>query len=77
MDMLPCIPIEGGGKPQPKQVSLLSTEAFDQRHIFGFRVRLLWTPVRTWNHICINMPREECVKNATTEFCSRNMGRFG
>lgn len=51
-----------------------STEAFDQQQIFGFRVGLLWTPERTWNRICINTTREECVNNATKEFCSRNVG---
>lgn len=51
-----------------------SAEAFDQQHIFGFRVGLLWTPEPTWNRICINTAGEECVNNATKEFCSRNVG---
>lgn len=42
---------------------------------FGFRVGLLRTPEHTWNRICINTSGEECVNNATKEFCSRNVGR--
>lgn len=65
-----------GGEKNPNQNKCLcsSTEAFDQQHIFGFRARLLGTPVRTWNRICINKVREECVNNATKESCSRNIG---
>lgn len=66
MDMLPCY---------PNKCLCSSTEAFDQQHIFSFGVRLFRTPERTWNRICINMAREECVNNATKEFCSRNVGR--
>lgn len=72
MDMLPCIPIEK--KDNQNKCLCFSTEAFDQQHIFGFRVGLLWTPERAWDRICINTAREECVNNATKEFCSRKVG---
>lgn len=58
-------------KEQPKQVSSLCTDAFDQWHIFAFRVRFHWSPASI--RICVNTS-VECVNSATKEFCSRNMG---
>lgn len=49
------------------------TDAFDQRHIFAFRVRCLWTPALSWIRICVNTSKE-CVNSTTKEFCSGNMG---
>lgn len=60
-------------KEQPKQVPPLRTEAFDQWHIFAFRVRFLWTPALSWIRICVNMS-VECVNSTTEGFCSENVG---
>lgn len=60
-------------KQQPKQVPLVRTKAFDQWHIFAFRVRFLWTPALSWIRICVNMS-VECVNSTTEGFCSENVG---
>lgn len=60
-------------KEQPKQVPSLRTEAFDQWHIFAFRVRFHWTPALSWIRICVNTS-VECVNSTSEEFCSGNMG---
>lgn len=58
-------------KQQPKKKNskclLSGTEAFDQQHILSLGVGL-FEDVRV--HICINTAGEECVNNATKEFCS-------
>lgn len=75
MDWLPCIPIEReggleGGDPTKTSVFaravkplINSTSWASERDSSGPRVR-------TWNRICINMAREECVNNASKEFFS-------
>lgn len=60
-------------KSNPNKFLHSKPEAFDQWHIFAFRVRFLWTPALSWIRICVNTS-EECVDSTTKEFCSGNMG---
>lgn len=71
-----CVTLGPRRQKQPAQNKCLysGTGAFDQQHISGLGVGLLRTPERTWDRICANTAREECVNNATKEFCSRYLG---
>lgn len=59
-------------KSNPNKFLHSQTEAFDQGHIFAFRVRFPQTSVLSWIRICVNRS-EECVNGTTEEFCSENM----
>lgn len=56
-------------KSNPNKFLYSEPEAFDQLHIFAFRVRFLWTPALSWICICVNTS-EECVDSTTKDFCS-------